>query len=505
MRTSMRSSMRGRANKVTKPNKQRPPSRHSSVIQEAVDHLAAAAHAQQYHHPQDEDVDPSQQQQHEEGPHRQPPHDDHQQHLQHQVQQSDLKPDHEQLYADPGPASTEDDGSHPDLDDAQALQRVQHQRQQLGLVSDVAPAADPSIHPALQAFGTAAQFATLAQQDMDAQMQDAAAAAAASAAVVAGSPGPVQTAAEFARESGYDNLDLDQTASTLSRRLMSQPGRRLAVQRRKEQKLNLVRRSNVEALLAHVSGQQAASACKNCHKGHGPWTVCVVVDGQMCGSCANCWYNASGARCSFHGTRFLFYSPHLLFFFMFLGCCFFCHLQDHQLGFRCLLTVVATLPETNNPQAHQPAVLPPAPNPAASFGLPQLAPAGAIQLPPGVLAHDPQLAHIAYDSEAKVVMDRAMAVAREATTRKARQLLKVEIAAKQLVLSMLEYEDLMQTETQLHQQQQHHQFGQPQQHPHQRAQDMRAISHPQAQVRQQVPEPGTVPDATMEGGDEDGT
>ncbi|KEZ41615.1 hypothetical protein SAPIO_CDS7796 [Scedosporium apiospermum] len=461
MRTSMRSSMRGRANKVTKPNKQRPPSRPPSVIQEAVDHLAAAAHAQQYHHPQDEDVDPSQQQQHEEGPHRQPPHDDHQQHLQHQVQQSDLKPDHEQLYADPGPASTEDDGSHPDLDDAQALQRVQHQRQQLGLVSDVAPAADPSIHPALQAFGTTAQFATLAQQDMDAQMQDAAAAAAASAAVVAGSPGPVQTAAEFARESGYDNLDLDQTASTLSRRLMSQPGRRLAVQRRKEQKLNLVRRSNVEALLAHVSGQQAASACKNCHKGHGPWTVCVVVDGQMCGSCANCWYNASGARCSFH--------------------------------------------ETNNPQAHQPAVLPPAPNPAASFGLPQLAPAGAIQLPPGVLAHDPQLAHIAYDSEAKVVMDRAMAVAREATTRKARQLLKVEIAAKQLVLSMLEYEDLMQTETQLHQQQQHHQFGQPQQHPHQRAQDMRAISHPQAQVRQQVPEPGTVPDATMEGGDEDGT
>lgn len=150
-------------------------------------------------------------------------------------------------------------------------------------------------------------------------------------------------------------------------------------------------------------------------------------------------------------------------------------------------------------------MLPPAPNPAASFGLPQLAPAGAIQLPPGVLAHDPQLAHIAYDSEAKVVMDRAMAVAREATTRKARQLLKVEIAAKQLVLSMLEYEDLMQTETQLHQQQQHHQFGQPQQHPHQRAQDMRAISHPQAQVRQQVPEPGTVPDATMEGGDEDGT
>ncbi|KAJ3563408.1 hypothetical protein NPX13_g8209 [Xylaria arbuscula] len=23
----------------------------------------------------------------------------------------------------------------------------------------------------------------------------------------------------------------------------------------------------------------------------------------MCGSCANCWFNASGARCSFHETR----------------------------------------------------------------------------------------------------------------------------------------------------------------------------------------------------------
>jgi hypothetical protein len=73
------------------------------------------------------------------------------------------------------------------------------------------------------------------------------------------------------------------------------------MQRRDEQQLNLKRRSNVEALLAHVSGIITASPCTNCHKGHGPWTSCVVVDGQMCGSCSNCWYNASGARCSFHG------------------------------------------------------------------------------------------------------------------------------------------------------------------------------------------------------------
>jgi hypothetical protein len=111
-----------------------------------------------------------------------------------------------------------------------------------------------------------------------------------------------QTAEELARESGYgEQLNLDNAASTLSKRLAPQPGVRHAVQRRLDQQLNLARRSNVEALLAHVSGQEAASSCKNCHKGHGPWTVCVVVDGQMCGSCANCWYNASGARCSFHG------------------------------------------------------------------------------------------------------------------------------------------------------------------------------------------------------------
>jgi hypothetical protein len=59
-------------------------------------------------------------------------------------------------------------------------------------------------------------------------------------------------------------------------------------------------------LLAHITGDLAPRPCKNCHKGHGPWTQCVVYDGQMCGSCANCWFNASGSRCTFHGE---FVSP----------------------------------------------------------------------------------------------------------------------------------------------------------------------------------------------------
>jgi 3-dehydrosphinganine reductase len=111
-------------------------------------------------------------------------------------------------------------------------------------------------------------------------------------------PSFVRTTEELARDSGYGTLNVE---SALAKRLAREPGLRLAQQRRPDQQLNLHRRSNVEALFAHIAGELAPSACKNCHKGHGPWTTCVVVDGQMCGSCANCWFNASGARCSFHG------------------------------------------------------------------------------------------------------------------------------------------------------------------------------------------------------------
>ncbi|KAI0460322.1 hypothetical protein F5B21DRAFT_402 [Xylaria acuta] len=115
-----------------------------------------------------------------------------------------------------------------------------------------------------------------------------------------GPPPDANTTENLARESGYTNVVVE---SALAKRLAREPGMRLAQQRRPEQALNLQRRSNVEALFAHIAGDAAPMPCKNCHKGHGPWTTCVVVDGQMCGSCANCWFNASGARCSFHETR----------------------------------------------------------------------------------------------------------------------------------------------------------------------------------------------------------
>ncbi|KAI1412944.1 hypothetical protein F5Y13DRAFT_162138 [Hypoxylon sp. FL1857] len=109
-----------------------------------------------------------------------------------------------------------------------------------------------------------------------------------------------QKTQELALRSGYQGIIPE---STLAKRLADAPGMRLAEQRRPGQPLNLLRRSNVEALFAQISGVEAPQPCKNCHKGHGPWTSCIVIDGYMCGSCANCWFNASGSRCSFHETR----------------------------------------------------------------------------------------------------------------------------------------------------------------------------------------------------------
>lgn len=106
------------------------------------------------------------------------------------------------------------------------------------------------------------------------------------------------TTEQMALESGYDGFKVD---SAFAKRMSRDPGQRLAEQRREGQELNLVRRSNVEALFAQIAGTEAANSCTHCKKGQGPWTVCVVYSGQMMGSCANCWFNASGSRCSFHG------------------------------------------------------------------------------------------------------------------------------------------------------------------------------------------------------------
>ncbi|KAI0014173.1 hypothetical protein F4779DRAFT_561006 [Xylariaceae sp. FL0662B] len=196
------------------------------------------------------------------------------------------------------------------------------------------------------------------------------------------------TTEELAHQSGYENVVVE---SALAKRLSREPGMRLAQQRRPEQVLNLARRSNVEALFAHIAGDLAAVPCKNCHKGHGPWNSCVVVDGQMCGSCANCWFNASGARCSFHETR--------------------------------------------NPQAHGAPVMG-----ADGIGF-QMPPVPQAAMAPFNFASIPASA----DPVVRYTVEQAMAQVRSAD-RKTRRMLLVEAAARQLAYQIAEYEEAIQDE-----------------------------------------------------------
>ncbi|KAF4437495.1 hypothetical protein FACUT_5585 [Fusarium acutatum] len=113
----------------------------------------------------------------------------------------------------------------------------------------------------------------------------------------AGSDTPQLTAGDVALEIYGSRIVID---STLGKKLAGEASLRPIRQRRSDMVLNMERRSNVEAFLAHLTGVQVSRSCKNCSKGHGPWSECIIYDGQMCGSCTNCWFNASGSRCTFH-------------------------------------------------------------------------------------------------------------------------------------------------------------------------------------------------------------
>ncbi|KAK1756117.1 hypothetical protein QBC47DRAFT_180403 [Echria macrotheca] len=209
-------------------------------------------------------------------------------------------------------------------------------------------------------------------------------------------PSLVKTTQQLAVESGYNGLNIE---SALAKRLAREPGRRHAHQRRPEQVLNLARRSNVEALFAHIAGEPARVPCKNCHKGHGPWVSCIVVDGQMCGSCANCWFNASGARCSFHETR----NPQT---------------QQHP---SMIQGTTASLPADPSYRFATPhAMMPSAPGPSLGD------------------VHQPH--QFTTSPLVQNIIARAMAEVR-AGDQANRHLMHIEIAAKQLALHIVEYED----------------------------------------------------------------
>jgi hypothetical protein len=62
--------------------------------------------------------------------------------------------------------------------------------------------------------------------------------------------------------------------------------------------VNLTRMGNREAVLAQSVGAAAPSPCGLCAKKGGPWTSCVITEGFLHGSCANCHYGGSGAKCT---------------------------------------------------------------------------------------------------------------------------------------------------------------------------------------------------------------
>ncbi|APA09707.1 predicted protein [Sclerotinia sclerotiorum 1980 UF-70] len=55
---------------------------------------------------------------------------------------------------------------------------------------------------------------------------------------------------------------------------------------------------NEEAWLATQVGELQNPACRNCAKGNGPFTACVVVPGRLKEACTNCYYGGTGSRCT---------------------------------------------------------------------------------------------------------------------------------------------------------------------------------------------------------------
>jgi hypothetical protein len=90
--------------------------------------------------------------------------------------------------------------------------------------------------------------------------------------------------------------------SGLGQRLASIQALRQPIQRNLDHGVNLNRTSNSEAVLAQIVSiaLNETQECEHCSKGDGPYTKCVVLPGSLSGACVNCWFNASGSRCTYH-------------------------------------------------------------------------------------------------------------------------------------------------------------------------------------------------------------
>jgi len=58
------------------------------------------------------------------------------------------------------------------------------------------------------------------------------------------------------------------------------------------------------AAVCHRRGYKAEVACEHCKNGGGPYSLCVLFDGQLVGGCTNCYHSrdkGKAQRCS-HAT-----------------------------------------------------------------------------------------------------------------------------------------------------------------------------------------------------------
>ncbi|KAH7001981.1 hypothetical protein EDB80DRAFT_67431 [Ilyonectria destructans] len=226
---------------------------------------------------------------------------------------------------------------------------------------------------------------------------------------------PTRTAGDVALEIYGDSIKID---SALCKKLACEEALRDPGQRRTGQRLNMERRSNVEAMLAHVTGEQVARPCKNCHKGHGPWNQCVVYDGQMCGSCTNCWFNASGARCTFHEN-------------------------NHPQAQTIFGSAVSVAHQPTLLYQQTPVPLPPMPHAAPGISqtvptMPQLSPATV------TMAAFPDMAHWGLTDPTRRLVTQAMGDV-VGFSRRERHLARIEAAAKELGMRVAEYDEYLRT------------------------------------------------------------
>ncbi|KAF4989586.1 hypothetical protein FDECE_14660 [Fusarium decemcellulare] len=120
-----------------------------------------------------------------------------------------------------------------------------------------------------------------------------------------------RTCGEIARSVYGSDIRID---SALGKKISSEVAVREPIQRRPDASLNMERRSNVEAFLAHTTGVPVSRPCKNCHKGHGPWKECIIYDATGT-AIAPAWFWLVAAQLVSSATTFIYptaitsYSP----------------------------------------------------------------------------------------------------------------------------------------------------------------------------------------------------